>query len=79
MQQERARQLQQIVENTKNELAERTLQLDRETAARETKEAELASTQQQLAERNLQLTSETAARDAELASTQPQLIAVRTP
>ena len=73
MQQERARQLQQIVENTKNELAERTLQLDRETAARETKEAELASTQQQLAERNLQLTS------AELASTQPQLIAVRTP
>jgi hypothetical protein len=73
VQQERARQLQQIVENTKNELAERTLQLDRETAARETKEAELASTQQQLAERNLQLTS------AELASTQPQLIAVRTP
>jgi septal ring factor EnvC (AmiA/AmiB activator) len=58
------------------QLAERTEQLRAETAARETKEAELASTQQQLAERTEQLGAETATREtkeAELASTQQQL------
>jgi chromosome segregation ATPase len=62
--------------STQQQLAERTKQLEGETATREAKEAELASTQQQLAQRTEQLEGETAAhaaKEAELASTQQQL------
>jgi hypothetical protein len=64
LQQERARELQDtiakkegIIENTRKEHAQRTEQLEAETA-------ELASTEQQLAERTLQLKRESAARAA---------------